>query len=109
MATAKLVQNQLREVVFNTDSYLLNSSFSDTENASNWIPQLLHLFLGNIIGSEMKRVTIGHAIVQDARPRSSLSSILFAVAISMDHAFGSRWAIDMLSRLGYCHSYDEVT
>ena len=109
VAAAKLVRNQLREQVFDTDSYPLDTSFSDIDQASKWLPELLNIFLNNIIGSELKRLSIGHAIVQAARPRSTISPILFAVAITMDHAYGSRWAIDLLSHLGYSLSYDEVT
>jgi len=53
-------------------------------------------------------VAIGHAIVQAAKPRSAISPILYAVGVSLDHNHASRLAVEMMSKLGYSVSYDEV-
>jgi len=42
------------------------------------------------------------------RLRSALSPLLFGIGVSLDHMFGSRSMLDMLSRLGFSASYDEV-
>ena len=56
----------------------------------------------------IKQNSIGHSIVQSARPRSVITPTLFGVGVEMDHVFGSRWLVDELSRLGFSISYDEV-
>ena len=83
-------------------------AFSNIENAKRWIPSLLKILIENIVCNEMKQVSICHSIVQGARQRSLISPILFGVGVSLDHAFGSRWLLDLLSRLGFSISYDEV-
>lgn len=62
----------------------------------------------NLVASQIKCVTLSHAIVQAAKPHSAVSPVLLGVGVSLDHAFGSRWALDMMSRLGFAVSYDEV-
>ena len=54
------------------------------------------------VPSELKQNSIGHFIIQSARPRSVIIPTLFKIGIGveMDHVFGSRW--------GFSISYDEV-
>ncbi len=58
--------------------------------------------------SEIKQNSIGHSIVQSARPRSVITPTLFGLGVEMYHVFGSRWLVNELSRLGFSISYDEV-
>lgn len=65
----------------------------------------------HIVSSELKKNSIGHCILQAARPRSVIAPILFGlgVEVKVDHVFGSKWLNNELSRLGFSISYDEVT
>jgi hypothetical protein len=107
-AAAKLVQAQIREYVYNTKEYPITSDFCDVGAAKKWLPSLLLTFMETIIKNELKMVSISHSIVQAARPRSAISPILFGVGVSLDHLFGSRQLLDMLARLGFSVTHDEV-
>ena len=62
-----------------------------------------------LIKNPLKQASIGQAIVTAARPRSTLSPILFGTAVEMDHLFGSKWLLGQLSSLGFSKTIDEVT
>ena len=58
---------------------------------------------------ERKSVTIQHAIVAAVRPRSFVSPLQVGLGIHLHRKYGSRVLIDMLSNIGLCASYSEVT
>ena len=60
-----------------------------------------------IISSELKQVSIGHAIIQASR-KAVITPTMFGLGVEMDHVIGSRWLIDELSQLGFSITYDEV-
>jgi hypothetical protein len=62
-----------------------------------------------MIPSELKQASIGQSIIHAARPRSSLPPILFSLGVGLDHAYGSKWLINQLAKLGFSISYNEVT
>ena len=88
-AAAKLIRAQIREAVYSHDTYPAPSELSDAEKCKNWIPSLLRQFMDIVVCEELKQVSIGHSIVQGARPRSAISPVLFGVGVSLDHTFGS--------------------
>ena len=56
----------------------------------------------------MKQVSIGHILLQAVRPRSLIAPIPFGLRVYLDHVFGSKWAVDLLARLGLTISSGEV-
>jgi hypothetical protein len=93
-------------------SYPTTESIRDRKAAYRWIPSLpslLRTFLDNLICPEVKKVALGHSIVQAVRPKTVLSPILFGVGVSVDHVFASKWLTQLLNRLGCSVSYDEVS
>jgi hypothetical protein len=46
--------------------------------------------------------------MQACRPNSIITPLLFGLAVEMDHAFGSKFLVTELARLGFSLSYDEV-
>jgi len=88
MSAAKLVKAQVREAKYSLDEYPTASEVSDRQCASNWLPSLLPLFLSHLIPTELKRISLGHTLVQAARPKSALSPVLFGLVVSLDHEFG---------------------
>ena len=62
-----------------------------------------------MIKSPLEQASIGQAIVAATRPRSCMAPILFGLGVDCDHAFGSKWLINDLNRLGFSVSVDEVT
>jgi hypothetical protein len=107
-AAAKLIQAQIRESMYTVDEYPLTNDLCNITNAKGWVPSLLMTFMSNVVKDELKQVSISHSIVQATRPRSSISPILFGIGVSLDHMFGSRTVIDMLARVGFSISHDEV-
>jgi len=109
LTAARLIRGAIREAEYSVTSYPSPAAVADKSQAMEWLPQPLQLLLQNIIGNELKQIALGHSIVQACRPRSVISPILFGVGVSLDHAFGSQWLLNTMSRLGYSISYDEVT
>ena len=52
-------------------------------------------------------MSISQAIVAAARPRTIIP-LLFGSAISTDSLVGSKWLNNILSKIGFAVSYDEV-
>ena len=105
---AKLVKASIREFIYNNEEYPSDNVVADISKAKQWLPTLLQEFLGGVVCDELKQVAIGHTIVQAARPRSAISPVLCGIGVSVDHVLGSKWMIQMLARLGFSISYDEV-
>ena len=57
---------------------------------------------------DLKRASIGQAIMQAARPRVLLAPLKIGLDVQLHHHFASRLLIDSLHRLGFCYSYQEV-
>ena len=57
----------------------------------------------------MPRVSIAQAIIGNAKPRSSILLIPFALGVELDSQSGSPWLLCELNRLGLCTSPDEFT
>ena len=106
---AKLIKADIRETLVDTDVYPADASINDKSALLDWVPKLLMHLLQLLICDEAKRMSIGHCIVQASRPRSVISPVLFGVGVSIDHKTGSRGIIQMLARLGFSISPDEVT
>ena len=66
------------------------------DQSRQWVPHYLQKFLEIIISSKVKQNSIGHSILQSARPRSVITPTLFGVGVEMDHVFGSKWLINEL-------------
>jgi hypothetical protein len=107
VAAAKLIHSQVRDTDHSTTNYP-KTDFDNIDSAKKWIPSLLNTFMEHIVAGEMERVAISHAIVQAAKSRSAISPLLFGVGVALDHAFDSRWLVEMLPKLGFSLTYDEV-
>ena len=108
LAAAKIIRAEIRESKYDSNLYPTNEDIANVKKGREWVPHHLQTFLKTIVHSELKQNSIGHAIIQAARPRSVITPALFGVGVEMDHVFGSRWLVDQLSRLGFSISYDEV-
>ena len=53
-------------------------------------------------------MSIAQCITQASRPRSIMCPIPFGIRVELDNAFGSKWLVNHLSRLGFSASYDEA-
>jgi hypothetical protein len=108
ITAAKLLKATIREATYSMDSYPTCADVQDPQRASNWMPELLQVFLDHLICPAGKKVAVGHSIVQAVKPRSVIAPIPFALGVSVDHITGSKYLIDLLYKLGLSVSYDEV-
>ena len=108
IAAAKIIRAEIRERKYDSNSNPANEDISSVDKGRECIPHHLQTFLKITVRSELKENSIGHSIIQSARPRSVITPTLFGIGVEMDQVFGSRWLVNELSRLGFSISYDEV-
>ena len=104
----KIINAEIREMTFKTDTYPSNHDIQDTDAGLKWLPPLLKNFMNKITKSKIQLSSIGQCIVRSARPRSVILPFIFGIGVTLDYTFGSKWLINELARLGYSVPYDEV-
>ena len=107
MTAAKLIMAEIREKKYDTSSYPKTTDIHNT--TGDWICKLLKAFLEVLVRSDLRQNSIGQAIVQAAKPRSTIMPVPFGFSVELDHVFGSSWLLDELYQPGFCSSYTEVT
>ena len=107
MTAAKVIMAEIREKKYDTSAY--PKTFDIHNTTGDWIPKLLKTFLQIHVRSDLRQNSIDQAIVQAAKPGSTVMPVPFGLAVQLDHVFGSRWLLDELYQLGFCSSFTEVT
>ena len=92
-----------------TENCPASDLFASADGAKQWAPSLLNTFLDNLITADIKKVAFGHSLVQAVRPKSVVAPLLLGLGVSLDHLLGSKLLVNILSRLGFCCSYDEIS
>ena len=104
LTAAKLIKDAIHNHDVNTTCYPV----PDIENASNVVPELLTDFVSTICGDNVKAKALSLALFASCRRYSSIMPLQFALAVSIDHKFGSKWLNQVLYDFGFCVGYDEV-
>ncbi|KAK2578573.1 hypothetical protein KPH14_012007 [Odynerus spinipes] len=113
---AAIIVEDIRSKPYNTKSYPPSDNF--LENVDDPIPISLNVLLTEIIfkskrGSlepwKRKCTSLAHAIISAVRPRSFISSLKIGVGALLYKKFGSKNLIKVLSSLGFCSSYEEIS
>ena len=78
-AAAKILKSEIRGA--SCTEFYPNSD--DIAKGKEWLPNLLKVFLEDMIPSEVKQASIGQSFMHTARPRSSL---LFSLGVGLDQA-----------------------
>lgn len=110
-AAAKLIKTEIKLLSTSMEYYPSSSEIASEQENKKFLPSVLQHFLDIIIGTkacDLKKISIGQALVQASRPRSLISPILLGVGVQLHRDFGSRLLVDELHRLGFSVSYDEV-
>ena len=108
---AKLIRNDIKSVETSNEHYPPSYEIESQEKCYNFLSTSVKVFLeGIIMGKDvdLKRASIGQAIMQAARPRVLLAPLQIGLGVQLHHHFASRLLIDSLHRLGFCCSYQEV-
>lgn len=105
---SRLIKNAIKLIKTSNETYPLIKT--DAEKNANFLPATLQIFLeGILVGKDnINLASIGHAIIQAARPRVILAPLQVGLAAQLHHNFASQFRIDTLHRHGFCSSYQEV-
>lgn len=114
-AAANIVLEDIRSAVFETSFYPSPSYFLN--DVSNDVPNTLKIFIKTIVTKyknipdnlDNKVTAIAHSIIAAARPRSFKSPLLLGIASLIHQKYASKTLLDLLSSIGFCASYKEVT
>ena len=99
---AKLIRNDIKSVGTSNEHYPPSYEIESQEKSYNFLPTSVNVFLeGIIMGKDvdLKRASIGQAIMQAARPRVLLAPLKIGLDVQLHHHFASRLLIDSLHRL----------
>lgn len=80
----------------------------DEISESNVTPELLRTFMGELVKSDLQQNSMSQILFNAIRPRS-LMPLPFALAVATDNYIESKWMSNVLFKLGFAHSYDEVS
>ncbi|MES9884095.1 MAG: hypothetical protein ABW185_24890, partial [Sedimenticola sp.] len=108
---AKLMKNDMKSQVQQSDVYPSDREMSSIDEARSFLPHSLRSFLQCLFtsaGSTMKVASLGQAIVQATRPRVILSPLQLGLGVQLHHHFASKFLIDTLHQHGFSCSYKEV-
>lgn len=109
-AAAKFIQQDIKEIVQPKDAYPSAEDLS-LGSAVQFLPTCLQHFLTMLFyGKDTTRkiASIGHAIMQAARPRVLLAPLQVGLGVQLHHLFQSKFLVDSLHDHGFCCSYTEV-
>lgn len=102
---AKILKGVIKNHTHQTDFY---PTIDDIRNSNNdHVPDLLKLFVAEVIKSPLKQISISQALFAASKARS-LMPLQFGLAVATDNRLASKWLNTILSRLGFSVSYDEV-
>ncbi len=68
LAAAKIIIAEIRERKYDSKSYPTNEDIANVDKGQEWIPRHLQTFLKITVKSELQQNSIGHSIIQSARP-----------------------------------------
>ena len=104
----KLIRSEIKSIDASCESYPSSEQMANSEMALKYVPETLQEFLQVLFtgeNTEMKRASIGQAIMQGTRPRVILAPLQFGLALEMHHKFSSRFIVDTH---GFGCSYAEI-
>lgn len=114
---AKIIAQEIRLMQYQKKFYPAASEFLD--NAEKDIPEVLSLFLTTLILEDKKSkkdnnpyqkkiIAISHTLISAVLPNKFISTVLLSLAVYLHRRYESRLMIEIMSRIGFSASYDEV-
>lgn len=109
---AKLIRSEIKKMdSSSSDKYPSHDQLMEQNLALGYLPPTLQEMLGILFtgkDTDLKRASIGQAIMQGTRPRVILAPLQFGLAEQMHHKFVSRFLVDTLHKHGFGCSYSEI-
>ena len=95
-AAAKLIKSDIKNLDASGSDYPSTNDMSSTEQAMEFVPSLLKLFLRLLLTGkdiDVKLTSIAHAVIQGTRPQVILAPLQLGLGIQMHHHFASKFLI----------------
>ena len=108
---ARLILSDITSLNIDSDWYPDISTLGDLNKQMDCLPESLTFFLRILMcgkKKDIKTARLGQAIAQASRHRSALLPMQFGLAVHAHRALGSRGLAEILSKLGFCSSYNQV-
>ena len=105
------IRDEIKTAEKHNGVYPEASDMKSIEHNLAVLPPSLRLLLKTIIKSKSANVhcsSIGQAVMNATCPRR-FSPLQVGLSVTLDHKYGHRDLIDLLSGLGFCSSYSEAT
>ena len=83
-AAAQIIKAELRKLDKPNTNYPIIEEINNIDTNQNWVPTSLQILLRFLIPSELKQISIGQCIAQEARPRSIIFPILFVLGVQLE-------------------------
>lgn len=108
---ARLIKSEVMNIDSSSETYPASAEMSSVDTALEFVPDLLQMFLRTLISGKdvrLKLASLGHALVQAARPRRVMAPLQLGLGVQMHHHFASKFLIDSLNAHGFCSSYNTI-
>ena len=102
----KLIKIGIKNHEHVTDVYPTTDFIRDKENSS--VPSTLKTFIGGLVKVQIKQLSFTQAIFAACRPRAVMP-LQFGLAVAVGNHLATKWFNNILHKLGFAVSYDEVS
>ena len=109
---SEYIRNDIKNAEKHSQVYPDTDDIKSVDHNLSVLPASLRRLLGGIIKSknaDLQTASIGQAIMSATCPRGFLSPLQVGLCVTLDHKYGRRDLIDLLSKFGFCASYSEAT
>ena len=106
-AAANLIKSDILSLDLTSDVYPLSSDIESLDKNISYVPESLQTFLKILIREKdpkLKIASVGHPIMQMAKPRLHVAPLQIGLGVQLHHHFASKFLIDTLHSLGFCSS-----
>ena len=109
---AEIILQDIHSQAYNCDMYPTEQEIAS--GSPHLIPETLRLLVESVVLSKKrgdlnqwkrKCISVEHAIVSCARPRSFVSPVQIGLALHLNRQFGSKQLVELANNIGFCSSY----